>query len=530
MVAIEPIVELAHEMESVFRSADRAGGRLSAVAVDVLLQGMRAIEERVRALSTQAPVVAAPRALLEALSNLESDAPARGPTSLLGLDQEVASKLSGTETEQLVAAASKNLRAVRLRFAPSSELAAGGTNITSVRERIGRCAEIVKVVPRATPPGPTSPSGLVFELLLVTEAPDARLAEMAGLPLEAFTVITAKVEPPQAALDADLHDDVHSGKARRDFVRVDVARLDETLERLSALIVNRFKITRAVSELSRRGVDVRELSAALIAGGRQLRDLRSSIMRARMVPFSELLQRAPLVVRGAAKATGKKVRLDIVASAAELDKAVAERVFPAIVHIIRNAVDHAIETPETRRALGKSEEGLVEIRCLEHANNQLEITIRDDGNGIGRTNVANRAGVPVPASDAELLELLVRPGLSTSHATTQTSGRGMGMDIVKRIVVEQLGGQLSLRTEEGVGSTFILRIPLSLTIVEAFTLVCGAEVFVVPVAVVDDILELDPASVVGPPVASVNGRAPARMLMRRGRAMPLFLPRGHLEN
>ena len=141
---------------------------------------------------------------------------------------------------------------------------------------------------------------------------------------------------------------------------------------------------------------------------RQLRDLRGAIMRARMVPVAELLERVPLIVRGLARGTGKQVRLAIDAGRAELDKAVAERIFPAIVHLVRNAVDHAIEPPDERGRLGKTpKRASIQVVCFERADGQLELTVTDDGRGHRPTEVARaRRRDGARRDDAELLELL----------------------------------------------------------------------------------------------------------------------------
>jgi two-component system chemotaxis sensor kinase CheA len=267
-------------------------------------------------------------------------------------------------------------------------------------------------------------------------------------------------------------------------------------------------------------VDVRELSRVLSDTGRQVRALRASIMRLRMVPVRTLLERVPLLVRGLSRETGKPVRLEMNPGEAELDKAVADRVFPAIVHIIRNAIDHGIEGADARRKAGKSAEGLLRLTCAETSNGQLEIFIEDDGQGLDGDAVARRANQPVPRDDAGLLELITRPGLSTAARVTTTSGRGLGMDIVKRVVAGDLGGELSLQTKRGAGTAFTLRIPLTITIVDAFSFVSGGERFVTPVGSIEEILEVDPSRVVQAP--HPRSGTSARLLQRRGEALPLF--------
>ncbi|APR81504.1 Signal transduction histidine kinase CheA [Minicystis rosea] len=517
MVGVEPIVDVAHSMETVLRAADQAAGALPREAIEPLLDGLRAIRERVRAVSSKAPVPPAPSVLLDALAQLEQvKRPAARPE---WLGPELSGKLSTAEEAQLAQGVENGRRAVRVDFVPSPARAADGVNITSVRERVGKIAEIVKVVPISVAAGEAAPAGIAFALILLTEATDEQIAEAAAAPVESVRQLAG---PGVPATDGAISEDELAGYMpdRMRVVRVDVSRLDDALEKLSALVVTRFRLERAVTALSAAGVPAHELSEGVTEYGRQLRDLRGAIMRARMVSVAELLERVPLVVRGLSRVTGKPMRVEIDAGKAELDKAVAERIFPAIVHLIRNAVDHAIERPEERRRLGKPEEGLVRVACFERSSNQLELCVSDDGRGIDRAAVARRLGRPVPESDAALLEAITRPGLSTLDQATTTSGRGLGMDIVKRVAVDQLGGELSLSTQLGVGTMFTMRVPLTITIVDAFSFVCGTQPFVAPVAGVDEIVEASPGHTLrGPRMRS--GKTPVDLIEHRGEIVPI---------
>src|SRR5690606_22243669 len=154
--------------------------------------------------------------------------------------------------------------------------------------------------------------------------------------------------------------------------------------------------------------------------GRQVGELRESILELRMVRVAEVLEPLPLMVRGLRATTGKPVHLVLDVARAELDKAVAEAIFPAIVQLVRNAVDHGIEPPEQRRRLGKPEAGRVTICAVDLGTGMLELTVRDDGAGVDRETVARRAGVAVPEDDDALLAILVRPGLSARSAADHT--------------------------------------------------------------------------------------------------------------
>jgi two-component system chemotaxis sensor kinase CheA len=520
MVGADPIVDLAHEMESVLREADRAGGRLPDRAVDLLLSGVKAIEERVGALRTGQVPAAAPAALLQAIANLQVAPELIEIGGDFDLEPELAGKLSAAEKQQLRQGIAGGRRALRAEFVPSAERAREGLTITSIRARVAKMGEIVKVLPRAIPPVGDQPGGVAFVLVVLTDGTNDALAEAAVTsPGEVRAIQSAAPAVVELDVEPLAKVDPRQGGVR-DYVRVEVRRLDDALERLSDLVITRSRLRRAVGELASAGVNVRALAVILGENDRQLKHLRSAIMRARMVPAAEALERAPLLVRGLSKSSGKQVRLELETGHAELDKSVAERIFPAIVHLLRNAVDHAIEMPEVRRAHGKPEEGRIRIVCREHGGNQLELTVEDDGAGIDRVRVAAKAGARVPESDAELLDLITRPGLSTMGAVTQTSGRGMGMDIVRRVVAE-LGGRLELRTREGEGTTFRMLVPLSITIVEAFSFVCGDEVFAVPVGVVDELADLESAQVVDPPEAH-HRQGRARLLKHRGAVLPLF--------
>ncbi len=529
MVGIDPIVDLAHEMETILRDADRSTGKLSADAVELLLKGVRAIEQRIGSFAKKKPVAAAPRKLLEALTDLQTGAKpvAQRSSGELDLDPEILSKLAPVEHEQLAKSVADGRRALQIIFHPSPARSEAGYSITTVREKLGVLGEIVKVIPRAVPKSDDAPGGIGFALLVLTEASDAELSSATSTDPETFVTIELTHLPPAAEPELERYEDDEPADftpASKSVIRVEVGRLDDALDKLAALVVTRFKLTHAVNRLRELGTDVRELSAILVENHRQLRDLRAAITRARMVSVGELLERVPLIVRSMNRSTGKQVKLVIDAGSAELDKSVAERVFPAIVHLVRNAVDHAIEPREERVRLGKSPEGTITVACFEHSDTLLEISVSDDGRGIDAAALGRRAGRAAPLDDNGLLDLITLAGLSTLDAATNNSGRGMGMDIVRRIAVDVLGGDLSLRTKPGVGTTFTMRLPMSISILDSFSFVCGAQSFAVPVSVVDEIIDLESASLLHTPAPKHSDakRGDLRLLERRGEAIPLF--------
>lgn len=522
MVGVEPVVVLSHRMEALLRTADRTHARLPLGAVDVLLRGVQAIEQRVRAFRDGRPPEAAPAGLLRELDAFDAEAPAGLPGGLppLDLPPELSSKLGAAELEQLQGGLVAGKQALCVSFEPSTEKSERGVSIKSVRAELERLGDIVKVVPVSLQ-GSVSGAGLAFAIIMLTTHEQQQIATAVDGQLSVALVASPPPPSPDALPELALPEPEPDFEAQQQgFVRVNVTRLDESVERLSALIVNRFRMNRAIAKLTAAGVDTRELLQIQNESGRQLRDLRGAIFRVRMVPTADLLDRIPLLVRGLRRAVDRLVGVQIDAGTTEIDKAVAERLFPALVHLVRNAVDHAIESPDERLRRGKPQEGLLKISCTARSDTWLELLVEDDGRGIDAEAVARKAQREVPTSEAALLELLCAPGLSTRDIATTTSGRGMGMEIVKR-TVEQLGGELSLRTQLGQGSTFVLRVPLSLSIVDGFSFECAQQRFVVPVSSVDEIIEVEESALVQSP-SSTRAGIPVSMLERRGQVLPLL--------
>ncbi|MFY2560950.1 chemotaxis protein CheA [Corallococcus terminator] len=528
MVDVEPIVAISHWMEASLRHADQSGGRLPESSVEPLMEGLRAVEQRMRQLASGKDAAPVPPGLLERLEALGVSSPVvpgAAPAVAATLDENLAlaSRLTPAEREQLTTGVGHR-RPVRVDFIPGAERAARGITINSVRERLAALGDLVKVVPLAGPaPGGGS---LTFVLLSSTDASEAVLLDAAGGEPAQVRVLAPRSPSPAAApsvtgmpapeREPELAEEPEEARRTGGTLRVEVSRLDEALERLAALVVNRSRLQRAVTDLTAAGAPTRELRAILQENGRQLRDMRAAILRLRMVRVGDVLDRLPLLVRGLRRTTGKAVRLELDVGDAELDKAVADRILPALVHLVRNAVDHALESPEERRAAGKPLEGLVRLGCHANASGWVDLTVSDDGRGVDAEAVARRAGAPTPRDADDLLELLCRPGFSTREEVTSTSGRGMGMDIVRRIVVEQLGGELRLETRPGEGTTFHLRVPLTITLLDAIIFECAGLRYAVAVGSVEELIEVDAARVVRP--AGAHGVA---MVERRGQAVSL---------
>jgi len=524
MVGVEPIMELAHALETLLRTADRAGGALQRGAVEVSLQAVRAIGERVRLVAEGRPVPAAPARLIEQINATDASSQTiEAPPEIGG---EWDARLSASERQQVFLDVQRGVPAWTLVFVPSEDRAARGITIATVRTGLAAIGEIIKVAPRTQLDASGKQAGIKFEILLLSTAPAARLAEVIDadpatvVPIAVPVATAAASAEPVPELEPEREADI--SRIGRATVRVELDRLDELQDQLAAMIVSRFRLERELAAQHARGVDVRKLREVTDLQARQLRDLRRAILRVRMVRVAEVLEPLALLVRSVARTSHKEVRLELDVRDAELDKAVADRLLPALIHLVRNAVDHAIEPPDLRVAGGKPRVGTVRIACTELASKQLELMISDDGRGIDRDAVARRSHREI-LDNQQLLEVLATPGFSTRDAVTQTSGRGVGMDIVKRVAVQELGGELALDTQIGVGTTFTLKVPLTIAIVEVFSFECERQSFVVPVAAIEEIFELGDDRIEPParPTAEANAKRVA-LVHRRGHALPLI--------
>ncbi len=232
--------------------------------------------------------------------------------------------------------------------------------------------------------------------------------------------------------------------------------------------------------------------------GRLIEEIRNGTLQLRMVPIGETFARLRRVVRDTAAELGREVVFDVVGGDTELDKSVVERIADPLMHLVRNALDHGLEPPAQRLAAGKAAQGRLTLSACHDAGSIL-IRIQDDGRGIARSRVLARAwerglverGVTPP--DAEILKLIFEPGFSTAETVTNLSGRGVGMDVVRRNI-EALRGSVTVSSTEGTGSCIEIRLPLTLAIIDGFLVGVGPSKFVFPLDAVVEVIETCPAT------------------------------------
>ncbi|MBY5764678.1 chemotaxis protein CheA [Rhizobium leguminosarum] len=295
-------------------------------------------------------------------------------------------------------------------------------------------------------------------------------------PVEA---VPAKREVPAAVSQAKAAENV----------RVPAERLDELMDRVGELVIAQSRLSQLASAST--DIALRSVSEEI---ERLSGELRDTMMVLRMVPVATLFSRFRRLVHDLARETGKVIELVTEGESTEVDKTVIERLADPLVHLVRNSIDHGLETPADRLASGKTEAGTVTLSARQ-AGGEVIISIKDDGRGINRERVrakAESSGLIQPGqplSDSELLQLIFAPGFSTAAAITNLSGRGVGMDVVKK-TVEALRGAIDIVSVPGQGSEVSLRIPLTLAIIDGLLVRVGSGRYVIPLSAVEECLEL----------------------------------------
>jgi two-component system, chemotaxis family, sensor kinase CheA len=262
--------------------------------------------------------------------------------------------------------------------------------------------------------------------------------------------------------------------------------VDRLINLVGELVINQAMLTQRVVHSSI--VRDREVNSSLEELERLTREIQESVMAIRAQPVRPLFQRMSRIVREVADATGKDVRLRTEGEATEVDKTVVELLADPLTHMIRNAVDHGLESPEKRIAAGKPPEGAIRLAAA-HRSGRVIIEISDDGAGINRPRVLQKAianGLVAPdaqLNDTEIDNLLFLPGFSTAQTVSSISGRGVGMDVVKR-AIQALGGRISIASAPGQGSTFTLSLPLTLAVLDGIVVSADGQTYVIPLTAI----------------------------------------------
>lgn len=304
--------------------------------------------------------------------------------------------------------------------------------------------------------------------------------------------------------------------AETSSIRVGIEKVDQLINLVGELVITQAMIEQRISQLD--PVQHEPLINSVGQLTRNTRDLQESVMSIRMMPMDFVFSRFPRMVRDLAAKLGKKVEFVTVGATTELDKGLIERIVDPLTHLVRNSVDHGIETPEGRRAAGKAETGTLTLSAA-HKGGSIVIEVTDDGGGLSREKLLAKAaknGLPVSESmsDTDVFNLIFAPGFSTAEVVTDVSGRGVGMDVVKRNITA-MNGVVEIRSALGFGTTISIALPLTLAILDGMSVSLGNSIYVIPLNLIVETLQPRAED-----IKTVTGEG--RMVHVRGEYLPII--------
>jgi two-component system, chemotaxis family, sensor kinase CheA len=508
---------LTHTMEDVFETLRGRTGELERRVIDVLLECLDALEGAVEAIERDGDEQLDPAALIARLSELVGAAPPAAPAA------EAVAAPAAVPAEVAAFGADVPLLHVSVKLADDVMMPAVRAYMTLAA--VADHGETIWSTP--TPDEVDAFSGSAIEAWVATEHDAGTLAAAVRAVPDIADVAVAVPAPgaaepapseerPAAAPDASAP--VHAAPPARKTsatVRVDAVRLDQLMHFMGELVVHRTRV-----ESLAQGAAIDGLAEAVGDLTRSSQALQALVMQVRMIEVDAVFMRFPRLVRDLSAKMGKQVELILTGRDTELDRTVVDALGDPLVHLVRNSLDHALEPPAERQAAGKPATGVLELSARQAGGNVV-ITVRDDGRGIDPARVARKAaerGI-ITADEAaavdmpRAIELLFAPGFSTAEQTSDISGRGVGMDVV-RSTLRGLGGNVVMTSEQGVGTTVQVRLPLTLAIMPALLVESQTVPFAIPLERVERTVNLAEQT-----VRSVTGR---RMLVLSDGVLPLI--------
>jgi two-component system chemotaxis sensor kinase CheA len=398
--------------------------------------------------------------------------------------------------------------------------------LSHLSQAVRELGEVLSTLPA---PGDTPESQIRFSLLVASDMSADALAESLDLPGAAVRSVRSapaveKIVPDSIDVEESTptvpQSEVESLRSISNTVRVDIRKLDELMNLVGELVIQRVAIgdisSRLVSEsgTARIGNELVKIHKSL---DRKLKSMQSAVLEVRMIPMRQVFDKISRVVRSLRRDLQKSVRLEVSGADTELDKLIVEELVDPLMHIVRNSLDHAIESVEERIELGKEREACIRIEAFQRGNHVV-ISVSDDGKGIDREALRERAeclGI-ISADDSlsenEVLGLIFAPGLSTQSEVSDTSGRGVGMDVVRENVMA-LGGVVDVESVPNQGTTISMTLPITLAIIQSLIVGVGSQRFAIPMNSVLETLLID--------ANEIQRSEGTELLNLRGEALPL---------
>lgn len=430
------------------------------------------------------------------------------PLSSLGLPPQTIGSLTEYEEHRLLENLRKgrNIYSVRVSF----DLETFDQDLGSLTERLKQHGEVISTLPSVNE---SDEAGINFDIIYGTDLDHAALVRNVALERSQITLLggdktSAPPVPPPPSQTVDVEEvlpaagpprtptlpqatggeqESISAKSMSRTVRVDIAKLDELMNIVGELVLCHSSISEHASRLREESFSpvVIELGKVTKNLERKLNELQKGVMDIRMIPVGQLYEKLSRIVRKISREQGKKIELRLFGADTELDKLIIEDISDPLMHIIRNAIDHGIETPQERLLHGKDEKGTITISSYQKGSHVV-IEVIDDGRGMDMEKIARKAierGVVSSVdqlSEREILELIFLPGFSTAETVTDVSGRGVGMDVVRNNIAA-VSGMVDIESEKGKGSRIIITLPITLAIIKSLIIESAGRTFAIPI-------------------------------------------------
>ncbi len=516
----EDIADLTHKMENVLDAIRNEQIGVSTEILDVVFESVDHLEEMVMDIEEGGTGQKDVTTLVDTLNRLasgeelvaEPKTSAVRPTQAAITPTASAGSVALDDFEKTVIEQSleQNFNAYEITIELRDDCILKAARVFMLFEIFEQAGEVIKSSPHVEQLESEDFDTTFHVILLTEEAADAlqgkamKVSEVEQVTITAITRETLGASEEEAAAEKAPRQETVTPKAQKQAptkkedtpkkrrstggnsnktIRVNIERLDVLMNLFEELVIDRGRLQSIASELHNQ-----ELNETVERMTRVSGDLQNIILNMRMIPVETVFNRFPKMVRQLARDLDKKVNLEIIGAETELDRTVIDEIGDPLVHLIRNALDHGIETPAERVAKGKSETGTITLRAY-HSGNHVFIELEDDGAGVNRERVLGKAiergivteEVAATLTDKQVAELILASGFSTAEAVTDVSGRGVGLDVVKS-TIESLGGYISIDSKEGQGSLFQVQLPLTLSIISVMLVELDKEIYAIPLS------------------------------------------------
>ncbi len=512
----EDIANLTHKMENVLDAIRNAKIRVTSEILDVVFESSDALEEMVIDIEQGGSGKKDVEKLVTMLNQIEA-----GKSPLEAVNEKTEQVQTAEESEGLIyddfeqtvvsQSIEQGFHAFELKVILREDCLLKAARVFMVFEILEKAGEIIKTYPTVERLE-NEEFDNQFTVVIVTkeeadelqakvqkvselEKAEIRPVQFQSAAIETAatteTAIAAPVNEPAKQPVKKEPSKTEKGTAKRSTnahsanktIRVNIDRLDVLMNLFEELVIDRGRLQSIAAELQNAELNETTERMTRISG-----DLQNIILNMRMVPVETVFNRFPKMVRQLARDLDKKINLEIIGAETELDRTVIDEIGDPLVHLIRNALDHGVESPAERIAAGKPEEGTVTLRAY-HSGNHVFIELEDDGAGVNRARVLKKAiergivteEIAQTLTDKQVAELILSSGFSTAEKLTDVSGRGVGLDVVKS-TIESLGGHISIESKEGQGSLFQVQLPLTLSIISVMLVQMQKEIFAVPLS------------------------------------------------